>query len=161
MTDDMRRMEAEGLAHARETVQMVLRDWDLMTWNQLLAEDVVLSLRLDAPAVNQAGGLGGVNGNLQVTGRDEAKRVLKSIYRDLRSGLLVTTEIIRGHDVVLLGNLALRSTIENRNASSLPIMLYMALNDEGRVEKLTIAAVDVQPLADVICKAVEGAMRVA
>ena len=159
MRDDVRQMEAEGLARARETVLMVLRDWDWMTWNQLLADDVVLSLSLDALAINQVGGSEGVSGNLQVTGRDEAKRVLKSIYSDLRSGLSITTEIVRGHDVMLVGNLALRSTRENTESKSLPIMLYMAFNDEGRVEKLTIAAVDLHPLADAIRRAVEGAMR--
>ncbi|HVP34245.1 MAG TPA: hypothetical protein VMT09_11425 [Steroidobacteraceae bacterium] len=43
-TGDAREMEAESLARVRETVQGVPRDWDWMTWNQLLADDVALSL---------------------------------------------------------------------------------------------------------------------
>jgi len=157
----MRQMEAEGLARARETVQMVLRDWDWMTWNQRLADDVVLSLRLGTPAINWLGGPRGVTGHLQVTGREEAKRVLKSIYRDLRNGLSVTTEIIRGHDVMLLGTLAPRSIMENPNAPSVPIVLYLAFNDDGRVKKLTITAVDLHPLANAIREAIEGTLRAA
>jgi hypothetical protein len=53
-----------------------------MSWNQLLADDVALSLRLDAPAVKEAVGLlGDVAGNLQVKGREDAKRVLKYLRR--------------------------------------------------------------------------------
>jgi hypothetical protein len=150
-------MEAEGLARVRETVQRVLRDWDWMSWNQLLADDVALSLRLDTPAVKQAGRLGDLAGNLQVKGREEAKRVLKSIYGDVTSGLSVTTEIVSGHDAALLGNLALSSTRENTEALSLPIVLYMAFNDEGQIEKLTIAALDLHPRADAILAAAKGA----
>jgi hypothetical protein len=100
-----------------------------------------------------------VAGNLQVRGREEAKRVLKSIYDDLRSGLSVTTEIVSGHDAALLGNLALSSTQENTEASSLPIVLYMAFNDEGQIEKMTIASLDLHPLADAILAAAKGATR--
>jgi hypothetical protein len=158
-TGDVRQMEAEGLARGRETVQRVLRDWGWMTWNQLLADDVVLSLRLDAPAVKQVGGLGDVAGNLQVKGREEAKRVLKSIYDDVSSGLSVTTEIVSGHDAALLGNLALSSTRENAAALSLPIALYMAFNDEGQIERMTIAALDLHPAAGAILAAAKGSTR--
>ncbi|MGC2461520.1 MAG: hypothetical protein WA446_11205 [Steroidobacteraceae bacterium] len=46
-----------------------------MTWNQRLADDVVLSLRLGTLAINQVGGPGGITGHPQVTGREEAKWV--------------------------------------------------------------------------------------
>jgi len=157
MTGDAREMEAENLARVRETVQMVLRDWEWMTWDQLLADDVALSLRLDASAVNEAGGLGGVAGDLQVRGREEAKRVLSSIYGDLRSGLSVTSEMVSGYAAALLGNLAVSSTRENTAASSLPIVLYMAFNDEGEIEQLTVAALDLHPLVDAILAAAKGA----
>jgi len=156
-TGDLRQMAAEDLARARETVQRVLRDWGWMTWNQLLADDVALSLRLDAPAVKQAGALGDVPRNLQVKGREDAKRVLKSIYHDLSSGLSITAEIVSGHDAALLGNLALSSTRENAEASSLPIVLYMAVDDEGRIEKMTIATLDLHPAAGAILAAAKGA----
>ena len=45
------RMEAEGLANSREMVQMILRDWDWLTWDTLLADNVALSLNLGAAAV--------------------------------------------------------------------------------------------------------------
>jgi hypothetical protein len=77
LTADMRQMEAEELAQARETVQKVLQDWHWMTWDQLLADDVVLLLRLEALTATRVGSLGGVEGNLQVRGREKAKPVLK------------------------------------------------------------------------------------
>jgi hypothetical protein len=155
--DVTRQLEAEDLAHAKDMVQLILREWNLMTWNELLADDVVLSLRLGAVGINQAGGFDAVGGNLRVKGRADAKRVLQSIYSDLRSGLSVTTEIVSGYDVALLGNWAVRSTKENTEASSLPIVLYMAFDPEGKIEKMTIAAVDLHPLAEAIRAAAQSA----
>jgi len=43
-------MEAEDLA--REAVQMVLRDWDWMTWNGLLADNIVPALDLGAVGID-------------------------------------------------------------------------------------------------------------
>ena len=73
-----------------------------------------------------------------------------------RSGLSVTTEVVSGYDVALLGNLALRSTRGNADASLLPIVLYMAFDDEGKIGTMTIAAVDLRPLTDAIRTAVQG-----
>jgi hypothetical protein len=153
--DTAQQMEAEDLAHAKDLVQMVLRDWDWLTWNDLLADDVVLSIELGAAGINQIGGLVAVGGKLQATGLEDAKRVLKSIYKELRSGLSVTTEIISGYDAALFGNFALRSTKENTEALSLPIVLHMAFDYEGKIEKMTIAALDLQPLIGAIRAAVQ------
>jgi len=155
-TDVARQIEAEDLARARQMVQMVLREWDWMTWNELLADDVVLSIRLGGVGVDRVGFFDTVGGNVKVTGREDAKRVLQSIYGDLRSGLSLTTEIVSGYDVALLGNLALRSTKETVGSSSLPVVLYMAFDDEGKIDKMTIAAVDLHPLTEAIRKAVHG-----
>jgi hypothetical protein len=155
-----RQMEADDLARAKNMVQMILQDWDLMSWNVLLADDVVLSLKLGAAGLDRIGDLGGVGGNLQVSGREDAKRVLKSIYRDLKNRTSVTTEVISGYDVVLLGNLVIPTTKENEDEGSLPIALYLAFNPEGEIEKLTIAAMDLHPLAEAIRNAAQtGAHR--
>jgi len=96
ITDTAWRMEAENLARAKNMVQMILQDWDFMSWNALLADDIVLSLKLGAVGSDRVGGLGGVGGNVQVSGREDAKRVLKSIYRDLKNRTSVTTEVVSG-----------------------------------------------------------------
>jgi len=36
ITDTAWRMEAENLARAKNMVQMILQDWDFMSWNALL-----------------------------------------------------------------------------------------------------------------------------
>ena len=36
------RMESDDLARAKDVVQTILQDWDFMSWNVLLADDVVL-----------------------------------------------------------------------------------------------------------------------
>ena len=79
-----------------------------------------------------------------------ASPLLKSIYRDLKSRTSVTTQVISGYDVALLGNLVIPTTKENEDDRSLPIALYMAFNHEGEIDKLTIAAVDLQPLTEAV-----------
>ena len=153
--DMARSAEAEGLAGARELVQMVLRDWDWMSWNELLADEIVLSLKLGSIGIDQLGDVGAVDGNLRITGLEDAKRALKSIYSELKNGLAITTEIVSGYDAALLGSFTVYSTGESTEASSMPIVLYMAFNGEGKVEQMTIAAIDLHPLAKAICTAAQ------
>jgi hypothetical protein len=157
MKDVGRQIEAEDLARARGMVQTVLQDWDLSTWNQLLDEDVVLTISLGEVAGDKFGDLAAAGGRLRVEGREETKRVLRRIYDDLLDGLSVVTEIVSGYDVALLGRLAVVSTKEDGDTKSLPIVLYLAFDDDGKVTRMTIAAADLQPLTEAIRTAVEKA----
>ena len=122
-------------------------------------EDVVLSLKLGAVGIDQVDGFDVVGGKLQVASREDTKRVLKSIYNDLKREFSITTEIVSGYDLALLGNWAVPSTKENTEALSVPVMIHMAFDDEGKVEKITIAHVDLQPLTEAIRAAVQTAAR--
>ena len=87
---------------------------------------------------------------------------MKSIYRDLKNAVSVTTEVVSGYDVALLGNMVVRATKDQDedDIRSLPIALYMAFNPEGRIQKLTIAAVDLGPLTKAIRSAAQtGALQ--
>ena len=75
--DIARQTEAEDLSRARELVQMILHDWDLMTWNELLAEDVVLLLNLGSIGTERLGELSVVDGRLQTIGLESATRTLR------------------------------------------------------------------------------------
>jgi hypothetical protein len=94
ISDTTRQIEAEGLAHAQEIVQAILLDWNWMTWDEILDEDVVLFLKLGSVGIDQVEGFGVVGGKLRVVGRHDAKRVLKAICDDLRRELSVTTAIL-------------------------------------------------------------------
>jgi hypothetical protein len=131
-------------------VQMILRDWDWLRWDTLLAENIALSVQLGAAGTHKPGG------NLQVTGRDDAKRALKEIYAGLREGLSITTEIVSGYDAILLGNFSRQSSNENAGDVSLPAVLYMAFADEGKIEKMTIAAADLSSLIEAIRAAAQS-----
>ncbi len=156
-TDIARQIEAENLARAKELTQSVLQNWDFTTWNELLADDVVLTLRIASVGIGRIGDLNAAGGNLRVAGREDAKRLLKSIYGDIKRGLCVTTEILSGHDVVLLGNMALGVP-----AKSWPIVIYMEFNDDGEIRVITIATADLQPLTDAIRRAAQtGALKAA
>jgi hypothetical protein len=138
------RMESDDLARAKDVMQTILQDWDFMSWNVLLAEDVVLSPKL--------GGRRSWRGQRKLAGLRPRRKpnVLKSIYRNLKSRTSVTTQVVSGYDVALLGNLVIPTTKENEDDRSLPPVLYMAFNPEGEIDKLTIAAVDLQPLTEAV-----------
>jgi hypothetical protein len=153
MTVLTHRMEAEAIADAREMVQMILRDWDRLTWDTLLADDVNLSFKLRA--VHATGGFGAIGRDLHAAGRDHAKRALKEVYSDLREGLLVTTEIVSGYDAILLGNFSRPSGNEITGDLSFPIVLHMEFGDEGKIKTMTIAAADLHSLIDSVRKAAQ------
>jgi len=149
--DIARQLEAEDLTRAKDLTRNILENWNIFTWNELLADDVVLSLRLELVGVDRIGDLNVANGNLRVVGREDAKCVLKSIYTDIKRDLRVTTEFLSGYDVVLLGNMAL-----GLSAKSWPIVIYMGFNDDGKINVMTIAVVDLQPLTDAILSAAKA-----
>jgi hypothetical protein len=149
-----RRSNAVSLTHAKRMVETILEGWDLLTWNELLADDVILSVRLGTADVNRVGDLHDLRADIQVTGQHEAERVLKSIYGGLRKGLFVTTEMISGYDAILLGNLSEQKP--DVDIESVPVAIYMAFNSKGKIRKMTITDVDLQPLTAAIRDAVEG-----
>ena len=150
-----RQPEAENLAQAKDLSQNILDNWNFMTWRRLLADDVIFSLRLEPIGIDRVRDLNAFGGNLQVEGLEEAIRVLKSIYDDIKRGLCITTEIVSGYDVALLGALALESTKEGAAEISWPIVIYMEFNPEHRICVLTIAVVDLQPLSNAIRSAAQ------
>jgi len=149
--DFARQLEAEDLARAKDLTQSILDNWDFITWNELLADDIVLSLRLESIGVECVGDLSIAGGNLRVVGREDAKRVLKSIYADVKRDLRVTTEFLSGYHVALLGSMALGGF-----GKSWPIVIYMGFNDDGKISLMTIAVVDLQPLIDAILSAAKA-----
>ncbi len=151
--DVARQLRAGGLAHAKRMVETTLEGWDVFTWNELLADDVVLSLRLGTLDISRIGDLRGVGGNLEVTGQKQAKEVLRSIYSDLRKDLSVITEVVSGYDVILLGTLVLQKP--NEDIESLPVGIYMSFNSQAKIQKMTIATVDLQELTDAIRNAAQ------
>jgi len=148
------RLNAAGLTHAKRMIETILEGWDLLTWNELLADDVVLSVRLGTAGMSRTGESPGLRADLQVTGRQEAKRLLKSTYDEFRKRLFVTTEVISGYDAILLGNLSVQKP--NVQIESVPVGIYMAFNSKGKIRKMTIADVNLQPLTDAIRNAAEG-----
>jgi len=147
-TDLDRHLEAEELARGKRMIETTLEGWDLLTWNELLADDVVLSLKLGALDVSRIGDIRAVGGNLEVFGKEQAKEVLQKIYADLRNGLSVTTEVVSGYDAILLGNLAVAT--RDSGIESLPIGIFMAFDSRGRIHEMRIATVDLHALTEAI-----------
>lgn len=143
-----RQLKAEGLAHAKRMVETTLEGWDLLTWNELLADDVTLALKPGTLDISRFGDLRGAGGNLEVTGKAQAREVLRSIYGDFRKDLAVTTEVVSGYDVILLGNLAVHKTEDD--VELFPVGIYMLFDLQSKIQKLTIAVVDLQALTGAI-----------
>ena len=92
--------------------------------------------------------LRGCGGDFQAVGRKKARRVLKSLYGDLRKDLSVTTEVINGYHAIVLGKLAVRKA--GHEVEYLPVVIYMALNSERKIQNMSVAIVDLRTLADAI-----------
>lgn len=146
--DAARQVEAQDLARAKRMIETTLQGWELLTWNELLAEDVVLSLKLGTLDASRFGELSAAGGDLMMTGREQAKNVLKAIYTDFRNHLTVTTEMVSGYDAILQGNLEVPKA--GRDVESLPVGIFMAFDSRGKIRDMTIAVVDLRAATDAI-----------
>jgi hypothetical protein len=140
----------EQLAQARQMVHGVLDTWDFRTWNQLLAEDVTVKFMLGSVGKNAEGNLAALGADLEVKGREDAKKLLKQVYGDLKKETKIIGEVAYGYDVILLG--ALSVTSSDGKPQSLPITCFMHFNPKGKIEKLVLAGVDTRPLTEAIKK---------
>jgi hypothetical protein len=152
--DVARHVQAEDQARARRMTETTLEGWELLSWNELLADDVVLSLKLGAVDASRLGELDAAGGDLEATGRDEAKDVLRAIYSDLRKDLTVTTKVISGYEAILLGCLAVPKA--GQDLETLPVGIYMAFNSHGKIREMTIAIVDLRAATDAMRNAVRN-----
>jgi hypothetical protein len=143
-----RQVEAEDLARTKEMIGSILAAWDLLAWNELLADDIVLSLGLGKAAISRISELRGCSDDHVITGQEHAGRVLSGLCGGLRRDLSVTTEVISGHHVILLGKLVTHKA--GHDVECLPVVIYMALNSERKIRNMTIASVDLRTLADAI-----------
>ena len=159
--DIAKMIEAEDLARAKDLTQSILQNWDFITWDELLADDVVLSMRMATVGIDRVGDFEAIGGNLRVVGRDDVRRLLKTIYSDIKRDLRVTTEFVSGYDVVLLGKIAL-PFFKDLSAKTWPVAIYMSFDDDGKIRVMTISIIDLKPLADAIRTAAQtGVMKAA
>ena len=130
---------AEQKAQARAMVQEVLNTWEWRTWNRLLAEDVVLELKMGSVGPEGAVGVTGT-----YNGRDEAKAALREIYGDLKKNVSIWGELADGLEVALLADLNVAE--EGETPQELPLVVHMIFNESGKIEAMTLASIDLGPL---------------
>ncbi|SHL68221.1 hypothetical protein [Bradyrhizobium lablabi] len=58
-------LETEDLTQTKRMVEAILAGWELLTWNELLAEDIVLSLRLGTLDISRLSELRGCGGDFK------------------------------------------------------------------------------------------------
>jgi hypothetical protein len=87
----------------------------------------------------------GYSGLFRVAGKRECRRSLNSILDGLAEYLSITTEIISGSHIILLGRLLQRKP--QGDAEHTPVVIYMALNWEKKIQHMTVAIDDIQTIA--------------
>lgn len=132
-----RQLEADDLARTKWLIGTGLSSCNLQNWSERLADDVVLSLRLGAVAVEPTCTLQGYIGVFRAVGKKQARYVLKGISSGLSKDLSITTEVISGSHLILLGTLTQRKA--QIGARYMPIVIHMALNSQRKIQEMTIA----------------------
>jgi hypothetical protein len=146
-----RQPETKDRAQVKQMIKTILKGWDHLTWNELLADDVILSFRSAKVDVSQLAALRGYSSVFQATGQKEVTHVLASMYGDLRKDMSVTTDFISGYHVILLGHLFVHRMIGH--IESFPMVIYMDLNLERKIQRMTIAVVSLPTRAMRPCPA--------
>jgi hypothetical protein len=134
-----RHPETKDRAQAKQMIKTTLKSWGQLTLNELLADDIILSFRSEKVDIRRFAELRGYGSVFQATGQNEVKHVLASMYGDLRKDLSVTTDFISGYHVILLGKLIVQRMIGH--IESFPMVIYIDLNLERKIQRMTIAIV--------------------
>jgi hypothetical protein len=135
--DAERQLESNDLARTKWLMGTGLASCNLQNWNEWLADDVVLSLRLSAVDISRIGDLGGYSGVFRAVGKKHSRYVLKGISRGLSKDLSITTEVISGSHLILFGKLAARTV--QIGGRYMPVVIHMALNSQKKIQEMTIA----------------------
>ena len=133
--DAERQLESNDLARTKWLMGTGLASCNPHNWNEWLADDVLLSLMVSTADTNRIGNQRGYSGVFRAVGKKQSRQVLKG----LSSGqdLSITTEVISGSHLILLGKLAARTA--QIGARYMPIVIYMALNSQKKIQEMTIA----------------------
>ncbi|MCI0365302.1 MAG: hypothetical protein L0Y44_07025 [Phycisphaerales bacterium] len=131
-------------AQARQMVQEVLDRWDWKTWDQLLADDVTLTLKLGTVMPDQNGELAALGMETEYNGREDAKKALKKVYGELKKNFTIEDEVISGNEAVFVGDLNVSH--KQKQAQPIPMAVYLEFNDQRKIKQFTIATVDLRPL---------------
>ena len=136
-------LEVEDLARTKWITGAVLAGCNPQIWSEWLADDVVFSFRRGA--ISMISEPHGYSGLFRVAGKRECRRSLNSILDGLAEYLSITTEIISGSHIILLGRLLQRKP--QGDAEHTPVVIYMALNWEKKIQHMTVAIDDIQTIA--------------
>jgi hypothetical protein len=134
--DAERQLESNDLARTKWLMGSGLSSCNPESWNEWLADDVVLSLRLSAVDATRIGDLRGYSGVFRAVGKRQSRHVLDGISGGLSQDLSITTEVISGSHLILFGRLAARAA--QIGARYTPVVIHMALNSQKRVQEMTI-----------------------
>lgn len=135
--DAERQLESSDVARTKWLMGTGLASCNPQNWNEWLADDVVLSLRLSSVDITRIGDLQGYSGVFRTVGRNQSKCALNDISRGLGKDLSITTEVISGSHLILFGKLATRTA--QIGAGYLPVVIHMALNSQKKIQEMTIA----------------------
>jgi hypothetical protein len=138
--DAEQQLESNDLARTKWLVGAGLPSCNPQNWNKRLADDVVLSLGLSPVDMDQIGDLRGYSCVFRAVGKKQSRHVLRGISSGLSQDLSITTEVISGSHLILLGKLAARTAqIGTRH---MPVVIYLALNSQKKIQEMTIAVFD-------------------
>jgi hypothetical protein len=143
-----RQLEVEDLARTKWITGTGLASCNPQTWVGWLADDVVLSFRMGAVGTSTISKLQGYSCVFRGAGKRECRRLLNSVLDGLAEQLSITAEIIAGSHIILLGRLLQRKP--EGDAERMPIVIYMALNWDKKIQSMTIAIDDMQTIATAI-----------
>jgi hypothetical protein len=135
--DAERQLESGDLARTKWLMGTGLASCNPQKWNEWLADDVVLSLRLGAVDTTRIDNMRDYGGVFRAVGKKQSRCVLRGISSGLSHDLSITTEVISGSHLILLGKLAARTA--QIDARYMPVVIYMALNSQKKIQEMTIA----------------------
>lgn len=160
----------EGMrSEALQKVRQVVDNWDAQAWDEVLAEDVSLSLRIADMVQSPDGGSSLVSIRTEVRGRDKVKQALQKLYEGYHKQITIKSELLGQNQAVLMGDVKVGEGRERfrerqdgqapqgreqqpregqeaqkQKDDSVPFIMHMHFNQEGKIDRLNIASFDLK-----------------
>ncbi|MDE2112658.1 MAG: hypothetical protein KGJ79_16070 [Alphaproteobacteria bacterium] len=89
----------------RAIAELISTCWNTANWDGLLADEIVLSIKLGTAGLRYLDDPGTFTSNVLVTGRANALHILERVCNVLRARLSINTKLVTGREIVMLRHL--------------------------------------------------------
>jgi hypothetical protein len=138
-------LRSESLKQVRNAVEQ----WSSQSWDEVLADDVRLGLRMTQRTSREDGTTIMTSTRTDVIGKEKVKQALTKLHQEYGGRVTITSEFLSGQRAVLIGEVAPAGEGKGQDRppsaeDGVPVVILMNFDQERKIEQLTITSFSLQ-----------------